>query len=207
MADRYAPRKRPRQERARLTFDSIVEAADQLITSGAESTTNHIAERAGVSIGTLYQYFPDRDSILATMIERDIRAMSQRLIAKLAQPAENTLQALSDAMVDALIDEYRSRPTYYARVIPDVSRLERMGYLEQESARATQMIHATLAMQEAHHPMDDETRQVVSFIAARMVNSAVHSAVMERPELLESEIFVRELKRLASSYLFQSRAD
>ena len=59
-------RRRPKQARALVTVDSILEAAVQILErSGAQAlNTNNVAERAGVSIGTLYQYFPDRNAIL-----------------------------------------------------------------------------------------------------------------------------------------------
>lgn len=63
------PRKRPRQARARATYTAIVDACAQLLTvSPYEAlTTNGVAERAGVSIGTLYEYFPNRESIVAAL--------------------------------------------------------------------------------------------------------------------------------------------
>ncbi len=67
-------RRRPRQARAQATFDSILEAAVQVIArDGAEGlNTNAVAERAGVSIGTLYQYFPDKDAILLAAARREL---------------------------------------------------------------------------------------------------------------------------------------
>ena len=61
--DLVPPRKRPTQVRARRTVDLILEAAAQILARHGEEgmTTNHIAERAGFSIGTLYQYFPNRE--------------------------------------------------------------------------------------------------------------------------------------------------
>src|SRR5262247_3195924 len=66
-----APRKRPVQERSRSTVDVILEAAAQVLERDgyAAATTDLIAERAGVSIGTLYQYFPNKDSILLALTQ------------------------------------------------------------------------------------------------------------------------------------------
>lgn len=66
------PRKLPRQERARVTFEALVEACAQLLARDgyAGLTTNAIAERAGVSVGTLYQFFPNKDAVLAALIRR-----------------------------------------------------------------------------------------------------------------------------------------
>jgi AcrR family transcriptional regulator len=67
-------RRRPRQARAQATYDSILEAAVQVIArDGAQGlNTNAVAERAGVSIGTLYQYFPDKDAILLAATRREL---------------------------------------------------------------------------------------------------------------------------------------
>jgi len=64
-------RKKPVQERSQQTFEVILEASAQVLEEDAKASTNKIAERAGFSIGTLYQYFPNRNAILAAMAERE----------------------------------------------------------------------------------------------------------------------------------------
>jgi AcrR family transcriptional regulator len=72
-----APRKRPAQRRSTATVDAILEAAARILeTRGLDDyTTNDIAERAGVSIGSLYQYFPTKESITRALIEREMAAL------------------------------------------------------------------------------------------------------------------------------------
>ncbi len=67
-------RKTPTQSRAQVTVDAILEATTQLLAHNGTVTTNSIAERAGVSIGTLYQYFQDRDAILCALLTRHLAA-------------------------------------------------------------------------------------------------------------------------------------
>lgn len=64
------PRKQPKQGRSRATFQAILEACTQLLHRGgvAAVTTNALAERAGVSIGSLYQYFPSKEAVLAELV-------------------------------------------------------------------------------------------------------------------------------------------
>jgi AcrR family transcriptional regulator len=65
------PRKEPRQARARMLVDAILTAAEQLSSAGVETwTTNHVAERAGVSIGSIYQYFPSKESLVSALYTR-----------------------------------------------------------------------------------------------------------------------------------------
>ena len=70
---RALPRKRPLQARARQTVEAIVEAAARILESQGRDrlTTNAVAERAGVSIGTLYQYFPDKEALVGALIARE----------------------------------------------------------------------------------------------------------------------------------------
>jgi AcrR family transcriptional regulator len=72
------PRKDPRQERSRSTVDAILEAAGQLIERQEEAkqsrvSTTLIAERAGVSVGSLYQYFPNREALVAALLRRFVQ--------------------------------------------------------------------------------------------------------------------------------------
>lgn len=70
---RIQPRKQPRQVRAELTRQRILTAAAHVFGEhGYAGTTNHIAEQAGVSIGSLYQYFPNKDAILAELLVRHL---------------------------------------------------------------------------------------------------------------------------------------
>lgn len=77
------PRKRPSQPRSSNTMDAILEAAALVLEAGGfESyTTNHIAERAGVSIGSLYQYFPNKDAVTVALIEREASNLASRFAA------------------------------------------------------------------------------------------------------------------------------
>lgn len=74
-------RRTPRQPRSEATVEAILEAAFQLLELGGVEalTTNHIAERAGVSVGTLYQYFRGKQAILAALAQRQATAARDRI--------------------------------------------------------------------------------------------------------------------------------
>ncbi|MEV0474015.1 TetR/AcrR family transcriptional regulator [Streptomyces prunicolor] len=80
------PRKRPRQQRSQETYDAILEAAAQLFEAlgYTGATTNKIADRAGVSIGSLYQYFPNKDALLYALGERHVRALAAAMTSAMA---------------------------------------------------------------------------------------------------------------------------
>ena len=100
-----APRKVPKQQRAQFTVDCILRAAESIIMkSGYDAAnTNHIAEVAGVSIGSLYQYFPDKASIVRTLAERIMLRVREGLRESLAD-----VESVEDALgrLDNLLEGY-----------------------------------------------------------------------------------------------------
>ncbi len=93
------PRRRPVQERSTATVEAILQAAAQVFERHgyAAGTTNRIAERAGVSIGTLYQYFPNKDAILVALTERHMQE-GERMLAPLLEELIERPPALADAL-------------------------------------------------------------------------------------------------------------
>jgi AcrR family transcriptional regulator len=85
------PKKRPAQARSQATFDALVDACTWLLPRRgyAGTTTNHIAERAGVNIASLYEYFPGKDAIVAQVAER----LVQRVMARFAVGAQRAMKA------------------------------------------------------------------------------------------------------------------
>jgi AcrR family transcriptional regulator len=113
-------RRLPRQERAKWTVDAILQAAAEVIDSvgWADASTNRIAERAGVSIGSLYQYFGNKQAILDSLLERhyrDIHAIVERNLIAIADPELPLLEGLRRLFED-LVELHRNDPVV-ARVL------------------------------------------------------------------------------------------
>lgn len=110
-------RKRPRQRRSRETVDVLLETAAQMFTrEGLSATTNRIAERAGVSIGTLYQYFPNKYAMLHALAERHLLNGAEQLgqvfteVRATEPPFEETMRAI----VDVVVALHRDQPALHA---------------------------------------------------------------------------------------------
>ena len=104
-------RKTPSQKRSESTVDDISEAAIQLLdTAGvAKFTTNHIAERAGVSIGSLYRYFPDKGAILRHIVRREIKNMRTRALAIITGSQASDAETLIDEIVVHSVQNFGGR--------------------------------------------------------------------------------------------------
>jgi AcrR family transcriptional regulator len=133
-----APRKAPTQRRAAVTVEAILEAAARILeTQGLEGyTTNAVAERAGVSIGSLYQYFPHRDALTAALIEQETAV----LIARAREAARGaTCAAVLCDLIDAAVAHQMRRPAL-ARVIDFEERRLPMGERNERVADVLQQI-------------------------------------------------------------------
>jgi AcrR family transcriptional regulator len=117
-------RKQPLQDRARTTVEAIVEAAAQLISAhGLESfNTNAVADRAGVSIGSLYQYFPNKDAIMAALIRRTQEERASALRSALNTP-HDSLPELVRAVVHAVNRQHREQSLLAAAIDLEEARL------------------------------------------------------------------------------------
>ena len=83
-----SPRKLPRQARSQATVDALLDATAQVLVERgyARTTTNAVAERAGVSVGSLYQYFPNKDALITALQQRHVRQMNEAAIGIGSRP-------------------------------------------------------------------------------------------------------------------------
>ncbi len=111
-----------KQARAKTTVNVIVDAAAQvLIREGyAGATTNRIAERAGVSVGSVYQYFDDKDAVFARLIDREIEAVVSIFSAGTGIPEESLMSALRRLLTVA-VETWSYGPQLYRQLehVPD----------------------------------------------------------------------------------------
>src|ERR1700728_1972064 len=101
MRNRIKPRKIPQQSRSRKTREEILEAAAHLLNRHAleEVSTNHIARKTGISIGTLYKYYPNKDSILADLSRTYMQKDAELVAAIFDKHQSKQLSELLDELV------------------------------------------------------------------------------------------------------------
>jgi AcrR family transcriptional regulator len=116
---RIKPRKVPRQHRSAATVEAILEAAARILERGGLDAlnTNSVAAMAGVSVGSLYQYFPGKEALLAELV-RKWRALLVERIEAVRQDPPDTLDALAQKLINAAVLHQLSRPAL-ARTLDD----------------------------------------------------------------------------------------
>jgi AcrR family transcriptional regulator len=108
------PRRIPVQRRSRERVEGILLAAEQIVVREDFDalSTRAVAERAKVPVATLYQYFADRDAIIAALIDRHVSAMDVRLTEAVAALGTYSVRSLAQVVVDAYVAGYRAHPSY-----------------------------------------------------------------------------------------------
>ena len=178
-----SPRRRPRQARAQATVDAIVKAtARVLVEEGYDrASTNRIAHAAGVSIGSLYQYFPSKEALVAALVESHQSRMRDALDQALAlgQPVAfggpGSLEARARMVVRGMMAAYRIDPQLHhvlCQEVPKVGELKKVYGFEQHLA---EVCRRELFSASEHIRLNDVDRGV--FLIVHAVPSVVRAAI------------------------------
>src|SRR5262249_50387969 len=200
-ARRTLPRKRAKQDRAKATVEAILTAAAHiLVREGFDAAnTNRIAEKAGVSIGSLYQYFPGKEAVVAALLERHVRQMLRTAEHGLERSTANTLRGRAREMVRTMLDAHAVEPGLH-RVF--MEEMPRFGQL-QEVVELERMFEevARRHMERERSALRPRNLEIAAFVVVQTVEALTHAAVLHRPDMLRSEAFVDEVTELIVRYL------
>lgn len=196
-------RAQPTQARARFTLEAIVGAADELLrTQGVEAvTTRNVAARAGVSVGALYQYFPNKEAILIEISKRIMNeasvAASPELFRLHRQSLDELLQALFRRTVHTEKRLFSLGKDFYRRYARQMQFGRAQG-LGRGDCTSEQLVAnmARLLRQHADAVGEADT-ELAAFMLVRGMRILLATLVEERPELLDSPSLVPMLVRIA----------
>jgi AcrR family transcriptional regulator len=196
-----APRRKPKQERSRETRERILQAAAQVFAEHGYSagTTNRIAEAADLSIGSLYQYFPNKDSILVELTRAHLVGGADHVTARLTAGLPDGLEAKLRLAVVAMLDNPRDAHRLHQVLFEEAPRppglLQEMRAVERD---AIDLVAALLAE-------EPEVQVADLALAATMVvttiESLVHRFIARDPDTLDVEAFADELVAMLLRYL------
>lgn len=194
-------RKTPVQDRSIRTVETLLDAAAQVLQDegSAHFTTNRVAEAAGFSIGTLYQYFPNKDAIAEALVRRECGRLETMIRTAIRTASPGDLEALIRCVVKTLIDAFGGRTRVRKFLILQAVRL---GFW-QASAQTVETVGKVFmeAITEDGAYQVRPLQDAAVFILTRTLASAVRAAVLEESPLLRTQAFEDELVLLALRFV------
>jgi AcrR family transcriptional regulator len=194
--ERVGIRRAPRQERSRQTVEAVLQAVERVLTrEGVEAlTTNRIAEAAGVSIGSVYQYFPDKRSIFTALHQRhaeQVRVIIERMVV---QHEGNSLDDFTCELVKALIDVHGADPRLH-EIISEVVPESTQGF--RRALRTT--------FEKVISPLERGLRgHQMRTVLPHLVEALVHGGLTQRPPTVSLDDLKEEAVRAVRAYLTAS---
>lgn len=198
------PRKQASQGRSRATVDALIEATARILVREGfdKASTNRIAASAGVSVGSLYQYFPGKEALVAAVMERHSQELMRVVRGALAGVAALPVEQAVRTLVAAAVKAHRVDPKLH-RVLSE--QIPRTGRLENTETFNRENYALFRGYLEAHR---DEFRTLdlglAAFVCVTSIEALTHAAVLHHSETFSEAAFaalVDEATRLVVRYL------
>lgn len=200
---RTAPRKVPTQARAAATVDAILGATAKLLAREGYDhlSTNKVAAAAGVSVGSLYQYFPSKEALVAALVERHRTRVMGLVLDRIAAHADSSPEVAVRAIVRGIVEAHgadRALHRVLSEQIPRIGKLKAL--MEDIEVHAAGAVRAWIE----RHPrrVRHKDPAVAAFVVSHAVESVVHAGVLGDvdvdPAVLEDEVVDLVLRYLVA---------
>jgi AcrR family transcriptional regulator len=198
---RTAPRKKPRQERSAATVDAILDATARVLckTGYDHASTNRIAIAAGVSIGSLYQYFPSKEALVAALAERHMATMTALIRVKLAEVATAPMTVAVRTIIQAMFEAHAVDPALHKVLIEQVPRIGRLENLRAVESEVETLVTTLLEARKRELRRTDV--DAIAFLLITVVEAVTHAAVLAELKPSRAQAVVDELTDLVLRYL------
>ncbi|HVP68678.1 MAG TPA: TetR/AcrR family transcriptional regulator [Anaeromyxobacteraceae bacterium] len=203
---RTAPRKEPAQARSRVTYDAIVAAtARVLVKDGYDAlSTNRVAREAGVSVGSLYQYFPGKEALVAAVMEQHAARMQAHIEERLAKVGDAGPLEVATALIRAMLEAQRQEPRLNRALAEQVPRIGALRRQHELYSRYERLIAAW--MEANREQVEVKDIEIAAFVLVAAVEGLVMRVQLDRPELVASGRIEEHILRLALAYVAPSLA-
>jgi AcrR family transcriptional regulator len=199
-AKKEPARRHPVQRRSRQTVEDVLDAVVKILKrDGIDGvTTNRVAEVAGLSIGSIYQYFPDKRAIFTALHDRHVEQIGRVIESTLVKHAASPFEALVRALIEALIDAHASDSELHQLMASDVPH-------GADGARALEVrLRGTFRLVLASRARGGEAPRDLDkmlFVLPHMVEALSHGAAYRRPAGLSRAAAREEAVRAVLAYL------
>lgn len=198
------PRKTASQSRSRATVAALVEATARILVRDGfdRASTNRIAEEAGVGIGSLYQYFPGKEALVAAVIDRHNRDLMAVVRGALTQAAGKPIAIGIGMLVAAAIDAHRIDPALHHVLAEQTPRAGGLEGVELFHREAYGLFRAYL--EDHRDELSGLDLDLAAFVCVTSIEALTHTAVIHRPDMLADQAvgrLVAESARMVVAYL------
>ena len=198
------PRKVASQERSRATVDALVEATARILVKEGfdKASTNRIAEVAGVSVGSLYQYFPGKEALVAAVIERHQQEIMQTVRGELAEVLAQPVEKAVRKLVAVVVKAHRVDPRLHRVLAEQIPRVGKLEKLETFNSENYTLFRAYLERHRDELRVDD--LELASFVCVTSIEALTHNAVLHYSKVLSDETMealIDETACLVTGYL------
>lgn len=196
-----SPRKSPRQARSQATVKAILDAAARVLVERgyASTTTNLVAERAGVSVGSLYQYFPNKEALIVALHQRHDREMNEVIDRALAQSEHLAFEDALELLLGGLVEAHRVEAGLH-RVLE--TQLAGLGALDDHSAAEEKISGRIRCLLERYRrEIAVPDLRLAVYVLMHSLHGLIHAVVFERPSGVSIRQATREMVRMTRLYL------
>lgn len=181
----FSERKSPKQARSKNIVDAVMESSAHIFANlGYEkTTTNRIAEKAGISIGSLYQYFPNKDSIFAKIIEKTLSEHRIIIIDELKKRKSESLPQVIDAIISLLVDVFIDKKKFLQLLFVHIPRLEKTRDLLFNRNAVVQDLKAHI-LEFHNEEIQVENLEETMFVITNAIMGVVYTAILSDETLI-----------------------
>ena len=201
------PRKSGSQKRSKAMVETLLDAtARVLVRDGYDrASTNRIAEKAGVSVGSLYQYFPNKEALVAALVARHNRELIELVREAVKEVASLDLATALRELVRAAVDAHLVDPALHRIFAEQVPRMGQLAKIEALQGQAFQLMRSYL--EERRSQISVRDLDAATKICVTTVEALTHEFVINKPDALDGDrdLFIDEVTRLLLGYLMPGR--
>lgn len=197
-------RKSPKQGRSKDLVSAVMDAATRILESvGVDNlTTNKVASKAGVSIGSLYQYFPGKDAIYAALVEREIERNDEAFQKIIVEYRSQGRDAVIREAISFSVDFFYEKRVFFSAMMPEMMRLKRTRQVLYRRNLTIENL-AKYIREVPENLRDPEQVERQMYIASHAIAGVLQTAALEDFEHSPPEMLKPELERLLKSYLYK----
>jgi len=200
-------RRKPTQERAQAKIELILEAAIRIIDKeGLDGlTTNRIAAVAGISIGTLYQYFPDKAAIIEVLGQREMKSVTDKIIVTLSNPFSNVPQEPARVLIDAVFGAFGGRSRVHQVLLENALLLGRSKSVDASPNLIANLLATAGLPRNGAQPLRLSSAE--AFVLTHAFTGVIRASIGPQAQDIPREEIKVALMKLVSSFVLVKSAD